>query len=212
MDPEVVIIGDDGTEHVFPAGFDPQKAAAIVRGGAPAGSGSQTPVTPMVAAGLGAATKLTPAIVSGVNNVAGPAAKLVSAKGMTPAIAAFDAASSIARGDTKRAATSAGIGVATAAAPKIAKAAQKATNPSVVATRGALGRFMTGGKAAGPVARGAGVLSRIAGAATLPALLLSSLYDTYQGGQAQAAKLDDPDLSQAERDELLRQLHSMGGF
>jgi hypothetical protein len=33
MDDEVVIIGDDGTEHVFPAGFDPQKAAAIVRGG-----------------------------------------------------------------------------------------------------------------------------------------------------------------------------------
>lgn len=29
---EVVILGNDGTEHVFPAGFDPQKAAAIVRG------------------------------------------------------------------------------------------------------------------------------------------------------------------------------------
>lgn len=31
---EVVIVGDDGTEHVFPAGFDPKQAAAIVRGGA----------------------------------------------------------------------------------------------------------------------------------------------------------------------------------
>lgn len=30
---EVVIIGADGTEHVFPAGFDPKKAAEIVRTG-----------------------------------------------------------------------------------------------------------------------------------------------------------------------------------
>ncbi len=32
---EIVIVGDDGTEHVFPSGFDPKKAAAIVRGSAP---------------------------------------------------------------------------------------------------------------------------------------------------------------------------------
>lgn len=32
---EVVIVGEDGTEHVFPEGFDPKKAAAIVRGAAP---------------------------------------------------------------------------------------------------------------------------------------------------------------------------------
>lgn len=32
---EVVIVGDDGTEHVFPAGFDPKRAAAIVRQAAP---------------------------------------------------------------------------------------------------------------------------------------------------------------------------------
>ncbi len=31
----VVIVGDDGTEHVFPSGFDPKKAAAIVRGSVP---------------------------------------------------------------------------------------------------------------------------------------------------------------------------------
>lgn len=31
MAQEVVIIGDDGREHVFPAGFDPQRAASIVR-------------------------------------------------------------------------------------------------------------------------------------------------------------------------------------
>lgn len=29
---DVVIVGDDGTEHVFPPGFDPKRAAAIVRG------------------------------------------------------------------------------------------------------------------------------------------------------------------------------------
>ncbi len=32
MDEEIVIVGDDGTEHVFPAGMDPKRAAAIVRG------------------------------------------------------------------------------------------------------------------------------------------------------------------------------------
>lgn len=37
---EVVILDDAGTEHVFPPGFDPQQAAAIVRGqGAPQGGG-----------------------------------------------------------------------------------------------------------------------------------------------------------------------------
>lgn len=30
-DAEVVIVADDGTEHVFPPGFDPKRAAAIVR-------------------------------------------------------------------------------------------------------------------------------------------------------------------------------------
>jgi hypothetical protein len=30
--PEVVIVDDDGTEHVFPPGFDPKRGAAIVRG------------------------------------------------------------------------------------------------------------------------------------------------------------------------------------
>lgn len=30
---DIVIVGDDGTEHVFPSGFDPKRAAAIVRAG-----------------------------------------------------------------------------------------------------------------------------------------------------------------------------------
>lgn len=33
MAQEIVIIGEDGQEHVFPAGFDPKRAAGIVRGG-----------------------------------------------------------------------------------------------------------------------------------------------------------------------------------
>jgi hypothetical protein len=43
MDNEVVIVDHDGTEHVFPAGFDPQKAAAIVRQGAPVEAQQPTP-------------------------------------------------------------------------------------------------------------------------------------------------------------------------
>lgn len=31
MADDIVIVGEDGTEHVFPAGFDPKRAAAIVR-------------------------------------------------------------------------------------------------------------------------------------------------------------------------------------
>lgn len=34
-DPKVVIVGEDGTRHVFPAGFDPKKAAFIVSTGKP---------------------------------------------------------------------------------------------------------------------------------------------------------------------------------
>src|SRR4051794_10965587 len=30
-DQEIVIVDGDGTEHVFPAGFDPKRAAAIVK-------------------------------------------------------------------------------------------------------------------------------------------------------------------------------------
>lgn len=35
MDQEVVIVGTDGREHVFPPGFDPKRAAAIVSADAP---------------------------------------------------------------------------------------------------------------------------------------------------------------------------------
>ncbi len=46
--PEVVILGSDGTtEHVFPAGFDPKRAAAIVR----SKEGGTAPSTPAEASG-----------------------------------------------------------------------------------------------------------------------------------------------------------------
>ncbi len=45
-DQEVVIVGADGTEHVFPAGFDPKKAAAIVSKAGPAAApGEKEPDT-----------------------------------------------------------------------------------------------------------------------------------------------------------------------
>jgi hypothetical protein len=53
-DQEIVIRDDAGTEHVFPAGFDPQRAIAIVR--------AQTAGKPSDSGGLAtfAASKLTP--------------------------------------------------------------------------------------------------------------------------------------------------------
>lgn len=45
QEPEVVIVGADGTEHVFPSGFDPKRAAAIVRSqAAPVPTGPHVPV------------------------------------------------------------------------------------------------------------------------------------------------------------------------
>lgn len=41
QDAEIVILGEDGTEHVFPPGFDPKRAAAIVRGQSPTAGLSQ---------------------------------------------------------------------------------------------------------------------------------------------------------------------------
>lgn len=60
--PEVVIVGDDGTEHVFPAGFDPMKAAAIVRGDQTAPRASESPEMPSSNAALSLASgaKATP--------------------------------------------------------------------------------------------------------------------------------------------------------
>lgn len=51
---EVVIVGPDGTEHVFPPGFDPQRAAAIVRQAAVPRSVLDTAKDVAIGAGKGA--------------------------------------------------------------------------------------------------------------------------------------------------------------
>jgi hypothetical protein len=158
-----------------------------------AGSGASLPVTPGVVtpgvvAGMGAA-KLAPAIVSGVNKTAG----LVGEVGSSPLVKM----------------------VTGALAPKVTSVVEKATAPSgtrLSAILDAAGKPMSAATKAGPVMRGANALSRIFSTLSLPLTLASSLYDTYQGGQAHAAKLDDPSRSQAEKDEILRQLMSHGGF
>src|SRR3990167_173785 len=50
---EVVIVGDDGVEHVFPPGFDPKRAAAIVRGGGSRGMGQPERAAPTTAGFVG---------------------------------------------------------------------------------------------------------------------------------------------------------------
>lgn len=62
--PEVVIRDGAGTEHVFPAGFDPQRAAQIVREGAGAApvEKSGTPVGTATAVTTGLKTGLVPAV------------------------------------------------------------------------------------------------------------------------------------------------------
>jgi hypothetical protein len=151
--------------------------------------------TPAILAGVGAA-KSAPAIVSGVNKVA-------------RGTAALDPVVTSIVGSALPVPGGAAVG---AAAPKVAGIIAKATDPRTAAVRGIAGQFTRGAKAAGPIARGAGWLSRAATTASLPLTILSSLYDSLQYGQGQAAKLDDPSLSPEERDELLRQLHSAGGF
>lgn len=51
--PEVVILGADGTEHVFPPGFNPKRAAAIVRGqGSPQAAQQQMQTDPAFLQGM----------------------------------------------------------------------------------------------------------------------------------------------------------------
>jgi hypothetical protein len=74
--PEVVIVGQDGTEHVFPPGFDPKRAAAIVSGqrsSSPAGAAEPSTLSRLVSSlpdvGVGA--------VKGATNTALDAGQLV---------------------------------------------------------------------------------------------------------------------------------------
>lgn len=108
-----------------------------------------------VVAGLSAAA--LPAVVRGVN----AAAKAGQAKRLFPALLGYDALSSLARGDVKRAATDA---VSAYAVPKALGAVVEATAPVRKAVaRDALGRFVSMPTAGGFFARLAGMAGRYAG-------------------------------------------------
>jgi hypothetical protein len=186
MDDEVVIIGDDGTEHVFPAGFDPQRAAAIVRGSAPMELQKATLTS---GAGVGTA-KLIPGVLS---RVVHPAAKAVASA--NPVVTSL--IGSVA--GPKGAAMGAGM-------PKVAGLVQRATAPLDLFVRG--GKVM--GTPAGPALQGARALSRVASKAALPLTLASGVYDTFNAIQESSKKLDDPNLDPRERQAILLALS--GGF
>jgi hypothetical protein len=61
--------------------------------------------------------------------------------------------------------------------PRAAAMVERSTSPAIIATRNALGRFMTGGKPAGILARGAGTVGKLAGKASTPLTIASLLYD-----------------------------------
>lgn len=202
MDDELEAI----VQRMIDAGEPEEAIASVIREYQPATPESSAPMATAATGAVLGAAKAAPGIVSMVNKAAGPAAKLAQMKGMTPAIAAYDTVASVGQGNYKRAGASAAIGATTAAAPKVAGVIQRATNPSVVATRNALGRFATGGKAAGPVMRGAGVLSKLAGMAALPATLLSSFSDLQTLRQQLEAEVA------ARHPEVLEQREYFGGF
>lgn len=209
MDPEVVIIADDGTEHVFPAGFDQMKAAEIVRGGAAPQQGGGMPGAATMAAGaaLGAA-KMAPGIVSGVNRAAGAvgsAAKSQVGK-LSPGVLALDAAGDVMRGDMKGAATSAAGSAALTQVPRAAAAVSRMTQPAVRLLPNGVKQTMKAG--AGPLAKGAGLLSKLAGALGIPLTALSSVVD-MQNYALEAAK--DPEMPENERAAILGMLGPMIG-
>jgi len=77
--PEVVIVGADGTEHVFPPGFDPRRAAAIVRQGASAAP-VKTPEPDMLSRLLSLVPS-TDTMVGALPAVAGAAGGLIGGAG-----------------------------------------------------------------------------------------------------------------------------------
>jgi hypothetical protein len=213
MDDEVVIIGDDGTEHVFPAGFDPQRAAAIVRGDTTSMSVPKATAATGVAVG---AAKLAPAIVSGLHKVAGVAGKAAGGQipGLgvrAPAAMAATALGQALHGDLSGAGVTAGGAVAMSQVPKVAAAVQSATKPAVNRFVRFAGQLLPVERIpAGPVMRGAQGLSRIAGKAGLPLTLAGGAYDTFNMIQESAKRLDDPNLDPRERQAILLALS--GGF
>lgn len=195
-------------QRMIDAGEDEESIASVIREYAPPKAAStspaQKPVTPGVMAGVGALAS-APAVISGINTAANLASKMPY-KRAVPLVAGVGAVSDLSQGNYKGAA----VKGATAVAPAVVKAAQKATSPlEGVLPSGARWMAKPG---VGTLTRGANWLSRFAGAAALPAMIVSSLYDNFQYGQAQAAKLDDPNLSDLEKQIILRDLHTAGGF
>lgn len=68
-DPNIVIVDGQGTRHVFPPGFDPQRAAFIVRTQSGASSQPDTPST-STALSMAGATASIPALTDAVTNFA----------------------------------------------------------------------------------------------------------------------------------------------
>jgi hypothetical protein len=156
--------------------------------------------TPGVGMALTAA-KAAPAIMSIVNKgagVVGQAAKSAS----VPGIVAGAVGSLASGGDPKTTALSAIGGVAV---PKVASMIQKATAPAKALNTGS--QFVKATSKAGPLMRGAGWLSKIAGAAALPATMLSTYSDLASELYSRIA--NDENLDPEVRRALLTE---RGGF
>jgi hypothetical protein len=111
----------------------------------------------------GAAAKAVPGVVSLINKGAGMAGTIARSR-LTPAVIAGSVVNDVSAGNLERAATTAaGSTVAAYAVPKVTSAIAEATAPQTAATRDALGRFTSIGRQAGPVARAAASISRLAG-------------------------------------------------
>jgi len=154
--PEIVIVADDGTEHVFPDGFDPKEAAAIVRGG---------PSSPTISAALPieagvAGARAVPAIVARTGNALTGAAKAAPLAGQL----AGKVVPGIIAGPTAKATTS-----AVEAVGRIASPAPSTVSPILDAS----GRAIVHQGAPSALSRGAGAFGRVMGRLNLPMLLAS---------------------------------------
>lgn len=127
-----------------------------------------------------AAARSAPAVVSSVNAAARAGRGLAATRmgRFTPAVIATDAAMRAARGDVKGAATSAATAAAATQVPRALGVIERATAPSVGLIRGESGRFAVGSGRAAPLARGASTVSRAAGRASLPGIVVSSLFES----------------------------------
>jgi hypothetical protein len=173
---EVVIVGADGTEHVFPGGFNPQRAAAIVRGESPSSGGAATPAA-LTALG---AMKAAPALASGVNAAAQATGRVMSSPAAGGVLAGLT--SGLAAAGQPKAAMLVGAGGA--ALPRAAGLVEK-MGPTLM--------------------RGAGWLSRAAGTASTPLTLISMLMDAKaQTDQLAADPTIDGEEKRRIRQRLMR--------